>query len=72
MSAGTVSLQFADHVEDRYRSTILSFMNVLSHNDEVGGKSDYVFNFDSPSRLEKARKQLVEWEREGTLRWDDI
>lgn len=72
MSAGSVSIKFSDHVEDRYRAMILSFMNVLSRSDEAGGKSDYIFMFESPARLEKARKQLVEWERGGVIRWTDV
>lgn len=72
MSAGSISIRFSDHVEERYRSIIVSFMNTLSRSYHASGSSGYVFDFENPARLEKARTQLVEWERDGVVRWADI
>ena len=50
---------------------VLSFLNALSGQTEVVGEPRYAFLISRPSRVDRMREGLVEWEKDGLIRWSE-
>lgn len=69
--ASCVLVAFSDHASVDQRRMILGFMNALSGQVEVVGAQDYTFLLTRTSRVNKARDSLLDWERDGLIRWTE-